>query len=315
MSYSYAEIIEKDFARQIEFLNIKKYHDMGFKGKGLTILNAEGTSDHRAMTSKAAKDYAPEVTLLESGISSKVSNGVVEYCNVTINGETLSLEAAIDRYKIKIITRSYSGTISKGLSDYFKDLQKRKGVIFLCSAGNESDQAGCYSQYNTAIAVSASRLKVDGTITIAYYGELGEIDFTCFMARGGGTSAASPALAAIIALLLQRYGDFNQEECIAILISICKDLGQLGYDPYFGHGLPILPLADKLTITIGGNVMEFVDVKETDWFYNVVKESIAEGIMKGDGDDTFNPERTVTRAELSAFGINILNRVKELMIK
>lgn len=308
MSYSYTELLEKDFTRQIEFLNINKYHEMGFKGKGITILNAEGTSDHREMTSKVIKDYAPEATLLESGISSKVTNGVVEFCNVTINGETLNLEDAINKYKIKIITRSYSGTISKGLSDYFKDLQKRKGVIFLCSAGNESDQAGCYSQYNTAIAVSASKLNTDGTIKIAYYGILGEIDFTCFMGRGKGTSASSPALASLIILLLQKYGDFNQEECIAILKSISVDLGQVDYDDYFGWGLPILPLTDELKIIIGGNTMTFKDVEETRWSKSAIDYCVEQGLLVGFEDGTFRPTEFVTREQVAVILQRIMSK-------
>lgn len=307
MSYSYTTLLEADYKRQIKFNHVEDYHSAGYKGKGLTILNAEGTSDHREMTSGVISAWIPEVTLLESGISSKVSNGVVEFCNVTLNGETLNLEDAINKYKIKVITRSYSGTISKGLSDYFKDLQKRKGVIFVCSAGNESDHAGCYSQYNTAIAVSASTLKADGTITITYYGELGEIDFTCFMARGRGTSAASPALASLIILLLQKYGDFNQEECIEILKLISIDLGQVDYDAYFGWGLPILPLTDELKIIIGGNVMTFKDVEETRWSKPAIDYCVEQGILVGFEDGTFRPTETVTREQLAVIIQRILN--------
>ena len=99
MSENYRDLLEKDFARQIKYLHIDEYHKLGYKGKGITILNAEGASDHREMTSGVIQDYAPEVTLLENRISSKTSGDKIIYARITLNGETLDLEDAIDKYK------------------------------------------------------------------------------------------------------------------------------------------------------------------------------------------------------------------------
>lgn len=49
----------------------------------------------------------------------------------------------------------------------------------------------------------------------------------------------------------------------------------------------------------GGINMEFKDVKDTDWFYENVRNLYDNGIMKGTSDDTFEPNRPVTRAELA----------------
>lgn len=310
MTKTYTELLEEDYARQIRFNNIKKYHEQGYKGKGVTILNAEGTGDHREMTSgNVIKWYAPEATLLESHISTQTKGDKVLYATVTINGEKLDLEEAIDKYNIKIITRSYVGSSSAALLNYFKGIQKRKGVIFFCSAGNKVSDVGVWARDNTAIAVSACKLYDNGEIKIVYYGSIGEIDFTCFMARGQGTSAASPALASKAALLINKYGNFNQEECVAIFKSIALDLGD---KTKFGYGLPILPLTDKLEVLEdlreGGNeempdkteTPRFADVKETDWFYDDVNFCVENGLMQGDGDDTFEPQKPVTRAEEAA---------------
>lgn len=138
---TYAELREQDFKRQIEFNNIKKYHDAGFKGKGITVLNAEHDGDHREMTSKAFKDCAPDATLLEGAIGIRASGDKVIEATVNLNGDRICLEDAIDKYNIKIITRSYSGKTPNATLNYFKDLQKRKGVIFVNSAGNEPAEA------------------------------------------------------------------------------------------------------------------------------------------------------------------------------
>jgi hypothetical protein len=318
---TYTELLEKDFARQIEFLNIERYHELGYKGKGITILNAEGAGDHREMTSKVIRDYAPEVTLLESNISARTSGDKVVYCNVNINGEILSLEEAIDKYNIKIITKSYSGSTSTALLNYFKDLQKRKGVIFFNSAGNEGYDNGMWAKNDTAIVVSASTLKENGNIEISYYGSKGEVDFTCFMAKGRGTSASGPALASETVLLLNRYGDFTQVECVEILKSLCVSLGD---KTKFGWGLPILPLTDKLEILEkmrGAEEMpdkpetpittRFADVNETDWFYEDVNFCVENGLMQGDGDDTFEPQKPVTRAEEAATTRRIYEKIMQ----
>ena len=49
----------------------------------------------------------------------------------------------------------------------------------------------------------------------------------------------------------------------------------------------------------------FIDVPETAWYYESVKEANAYGIMNGDSAATFNPEGTLTVAE----GITIAARV------
>lgn len=298
----YATLVEQDFQRQILFNNVKVYHDAGYKGKGWTLLNAEENSDHMPMTNKVVADYAPEVTRLNGVIGGRSSGDTLLDVYIMIDGVKYPFEEAIDKFKIKVITRSFSGSSSSAMLAYFRDVQKRKGVIFFCSSGNETGEIGCWARDNTAITVSAVKLRETGEIVLAYSQSPGEVDFSTFMARGKGTSAASPALAAQAILLLDKYGDFNQEECIEIFKKYSKPL----WDPIkFGYGLPILPLED--TITIGGKTMIFKDIEETRWSKEAIDACVEQGILVGFEDGTFRPTETVTREQLAVVVQRILN--------
>lgn len=314
MAKSYTELLEEDFQRQIEYLNIKKYHDMGYKGKGNVVLIAEYPGDHTEMTSGVVGDIAPEATVLESPISIKTSGDKVIEATVKINGERLDFEQAIDKYNIKVITRSYSGKSTNATLNYLKDIQKRKGIIFFNSAGNEGANGvtGVWARDDTAIAVGAAYLTIKGDVKLHNYSAQGdELDFVTFMARGVGTSAASPALAAQTILLLQRYGDFTQAECVEILKSLCIRLPELSNQEQ-GWGLPILPLTDKLEILeqLRGENMDFKDVEQDRWSKPAIDRCVNEGLLVGFEDGTFRPTEHVTREQFAQILTRILDKIE-----
>lgn len=52
-------------------------------------------------------------------------------------------------------------------------------------------------------------------------------------------------------------------------------------------------------LTAEGTI-SFTDVKESDWFYAEVAKAVAAGYAGGMGDDTFQPEAPITRAQAAA---------------
>lgn len=65
-----------------------------------------------------------------------------------------------------------------------------------------------------------------------------------------------------------------------------------------------LPLFEEVT-------MPFKDVTEDKWFYNDVKAVYMAGLMKGVSEDTFAPDKPITRAEMAAFGNRILKEIDQ----
>lgn len=246
----YSEFIKEDLARQLEFTNVNAYRDLGYDGKGITILNHESESEHSEITRQVLTDYVPGATILDSYIYAIYENKRLRDCYIVVDNNYYDFGEAVDYFNIKIVTASLQHSVPEPKLKYLRKLTAEKGLILVCAAGNQGTEGvtGIYASGGTAITAGAVRFKDDKIERLQYSGVGQELDFCMFMGRGTGTSSSSPALAAIIALLLQRYGDFNQEWCIQILKSICMDLSGQGRDDYYGWGLPILPLCDRLPL-------------------------------------------------------------------
>lgn len=310
------EYYEQLLKIQLSYLHVDEYHKLGFKGQGITIVNAEdypGNDGHGEMTTGVIKEYAPEVTVINSQLKGSGRNRFL-----VINNKQIELEQAIKEYNIKLVTSSKATSGDDTTLNYYKELQQKYSLIFFCAAGNYADDgiSAKWAKNDTAIAVGACQIKENGTIERMYYSSTGpELDFMCFMGTGSGTSAASPALASVVALLLQRYGDFDQVECVEILKSLCIDLGDVGRDNSHGYGLPVLPLTDKLEILEilrrGADEMKFTDVNESDWFHDEVEKAANDGLLQGYEDGTFKPNNSITRAEAAVISNRILEKVRK----
>lgn len=295
------EYYEQILKRQLLYLHVDEYHKLGFKGQGITIVNAEdypGNDGHGEMTTGIIKEYAPEAIVINSQLKGSGRNRFL-----TINNKQIELEQAIKDYSIKLVTSSKATSGDDTTLNYYKELQQKYGLIFFCAAGNYADEgiSAKWAKNDTAIAVGACQIKENGNIERMYYSSTGEeLDFMCFMGTGSGTSAASPALASLTALLLSRYGDMTQDEAYEVLKSLSVNLDVEGWDERTGWGLPVLPLMDKLEILErlrGANEMKFTDVKESDWFKLAVDYCTEQGILQGFPDGTFKPDEPLTRAQ------------------
>ena len=294
--------------RQLKFLNVSKYHEQGFTGKGLVVFNSEShigeSNKHGRMTNMVLHQFAPDVTIINGTTGGRTSgNKVIEYYVITTDGVKYDFEEFIVKFNVKLMTTSLgTAQANKAIQDYLKGVQERTGLIMFCAAGNESSAGadGKYVKNDTAIAVGAGYIRDNGDVDITHYSAIDdEVDFIFPMGTYSGTSAASPALTGFTALLLQKYGDMTQKETVEVLKSIAVDLGEKGKDPKFGWGIPVLPLEDELKIIIGGTPMTFKDVEDTRWSKEAIDFCVQQGLIVGFEDGTFRPAEPVTREQIA----------------
>lgn len=252
---------------QLDYSNITQWHNAGFKGAGINILNGEDLDTmHAQCTAKTIKFVAPESIVHAHTIMKQTRGDLLIKLSVKIDDTTeMPLHEFIEQNNIRIVTISMSGTCnpSAGLKTYIRDVQKKHNVVFINSAGNDGDDddhetLGTYWSFDTAMVIGAVRLMGGTTPLRASYSSVGqELDFVNFTLYFNGTSFSAPYTAGMVALIMSRYKSMTYSEAYEYLRSNCKDFGGIGRDVYYGWGLPIMPNVDQMYISfrIGSNVM------------------------------------------------------------
>ncbi len=122
------------------------------------------------------------------------------------------------------------------------------GIVTVCAAGNESTDEYSYpAAYDYTIGVSATSEVEVFDSRYSNYGDYVDIaapgtyiastylknDYTIL----SGTSMASPVVAAVVALLIEKYPSDTLAEIEALLTGSAKDSGDFGLDDYYGNGV------------------------------------------------------------------------------
>ncbi len=289
----------------INYTNITKYHEQGYKGQGINFLNLEdmiSNDGHGQHVCNTFSEIAPRAKVFNGTLGCRIKSGVVSNVKLNINNNAMvDLIEFIKTNNIKIINASLSiEDTNEPLNIWLREnIIDKLGVIITNSAGNHfAHVCGIYKY--CAIVVGAGGVK-NGKFERHYYSGQGEeVDFITFIPNSylSGTSFSSPCLAGQIALLLNKYGDLNQYQVYNILKQCCEDLGQAGKDNSYGWGLPRLPLEEVKVM-----------FKDTNghWAEKEIDKAVNSGILNGYPDGTFKPDNTITRAEMAV----IINRILE----
>ena len=229
------------FKKEKDYCNITKYHEQGYKGKGITILNHENKTGHANMTNSIIKEIAPEATLINAEVSAVTMNGELKSFVFLINGERLTPQEMYDKYHPDIMSVSFIG--HNCLKEEALKPMVDNGLLICCATGNKGSE-GVLGMYKHISFNIGSVSFINGKVDLNSYsgrGENGEVSFVAFNGDGQGTSAATPFFAAELALFIQRFGKYKKDELMQMLPKYCKDIGDDGLDANFGHGVLILP--------------------------------------------------------------------------
>lgn len=164
-----------------------------------------------------------------------------------------AIKKAADDFKCDIINLSLG---SSGYTETLKsavDYVISKGVIVIASSGNDGTEAYSYpASFENVISVGA----VDENKMVCDYSQ--HNDMVTLVAPGGteekyiitlsatnsekyagnlGTSFSAPIVSGIAALLKSADNSLTQEDFFEIAEKVSVDLGDSGFDIYYGHGL------------------------------------------------------------------------------
>lgn len=109
---------------------------------------------------------------------------------------------------------------------------------------------------------------------------------------------------------------FKERHCIEIVgwndnndtYKIKNSWGERYGDGGFDE-IPKSEINEVYVILPQGIDLPFVDVDKDAWYYKYVKQVVFNGLMKGTSETTFEPERTMTRAEAATLITNVLEMI------
>ncbi len=147
----------------------------------------------------------------------------------------------------RIINMSFGDVVASPLLQDVIQFAHQQNCILIASAGNSATDAIHYpSGFQETISVGA----ISEELILASYSNYGtSVDlvapgvniYTTNLKNTyqtfGGTSAAAPFVAGVAALLLSMEPDLSNENVRGILTSTAHDLGQTGWDSYYGAGM------------------------------------------------------------------------------
>ena len=235
---TYEEYKAMKIKETLDYHGITRWHELGFKGKGINFLELEDSS-HGESVVEVFSYVAPEAKTFLHGYRTRCTGDELIYFDVDINGEYIDLKKFVTDNNIHIIGLSTSGGMAKPAEEYIKSL----GVILVASAGNEGSEGVTATLENVAINTGSAKILSTGKIILEQYSGRGEdtISFATLHMHLSGTSFSQPTLSGMIALIMSRYGIMTQDKIIEVLKLISIDAGEYGYDTSFGWGVPILP--------------------------------------------------------------------------
>lgn len=345
--------------KEFEVCGVTCWHKKGITGKGVRIAELESAynspeifgdklhdpfneggdlyiNSHGQKVLDVMHQVAPDADLY------MLPNGG-RYSRTKASGDLLEKTIPYaEEEKINIIGASLGGNDNQILVNRIKKANE-KGVKFITSAGNEGKRGlGGFARSNAWISVGAIGYNdVKDLLFLKHYSSRGAgLDIVSFsglyvynakkypsVTRVEGTSFSQPLVAGMAALVDEFFTEYAgrplyQYELEQFMIDNVIDLGALGYDELYGHGLWVLPDPDTI------DVYKYVEKRRLTYMFKdfdkipqwgraSVEKLAGLDILQGDGDNNFNALNFLSRVEfavaLDRARENILKEVKKIM--
>lgn len=176
------------------------------------VLNASGGGSDATIAEGIvwAADHGAKVMTMSLGLykTSKVLEEALQYAldkDVALVASAGNNNAMNDPVKAPHLPSTYPGVIEVAATD-------------------NADAKARFSNWGDTVTVAAPGVDILSTVPGSHK-------------KMSGTSMASPAAAGVVALIRTRYPNLNREQVKLHLQKTAKDLGEPGFDKYFGHGL------------------------------------------------------------------------------
>jgi thermitase len=146
----------------------------------------------------------------------------------------------------KIVSMSLGGSEDSAPLHEAVKYASDHGVLVIAAAGNTANDARQYpAAYEEAIAVSATD-SLDNLASFSTYGDWVDlsapgVDIYSTIRSGSyaylsGTSMACPHVTGVAALAWSVWPNYTMNQIRSLLLRSAEDLGEGGFDPYFGYG-------------------------------------------------------------------------------
>jgi thermitase len=145
-----------------------------------------------------------------------------------------------------ILSNSWGSSGSSNTVQEAMEYAYQNGALITAAAGNDASNAPFYpASYPEVVSVSATDSN-DNLASFSNYGKNIEISapgvsiYSTYLDNNyksmSGTSMATPHVSGVAALIWSRFSDYNRDLIRILLQNAADDLGQAGWDQYYGYG-------------------------------------------------------------------------------
>ena len=250
-------------AANIEFVSDRLVQGYDFVDNDTDTSNDTHPSSHGTFLSSIVVDCTPDlpVKIMPIRVLSSVTGSLFN----VINGIYYAVDEGVD-----VINVSLGGKLREcqAVDDAIMYAYQHNIPVAVCS-GNEHDdtQAYCPAHNSTAITVSAVDSELHFASGFSNFGEVVDVcapgvDILGYNARGvqktdSGTSMSAAFISACVAMIKMEYPFINPLQVDDFLKRSTMDLGEAGWDSYYGWGFPKLSqLSHIQSIPVRGIITE-----------------------------------------------------------